>query len=804
MAYSINTNIASMQAQDYLRLTTDFQNKTINRVTSGLRIVSSGDDAAGLAIANTFRSDRSVLMQGIRNANDGLSTLQTIDGGINNISQLLDRARTLAAQSASGTFTGDRNVLNTEFQSVIDEIDRQAQSIGLNAGGTFAKSLSVFIGGGRGTTATDTAGQITNGSVTVDLSTSTVDTTSLGLTGAAATGAVTNGLQVSSASSVAKILADSANLTDEANTTVFYFTGAGFAGNDRIKVKVNTATATDTATLVSEINKGITTAGNGTTAAATAFKNANISASVYTDADGKEQIRFTSPGAAFQVNAGDMVSNALLGKINSSAADTRGYAVRNSDAGANITLTNTFDTTGKVIVRIMGGGLNAAEDFAFDVTAATTTVQSVANSLSSLIAADEQLKAAGITLDTPVDGSPLTFRSSRGDAFSVQVVGDTGNDLGLGAYLSTGTSFDYSSITSSGAHGTTAETLTFSFGGGQTVAITTGTIADSNASSIANEINRAVSALTGTSLALFQNAGIVATASGTDVQLASNNGSFFRLHSQSTIYGFASSGVWAAEPVSAAASTVASVQSQGAYQASSASGTDKQLFLFDNIETGADKQTVSITGVDANGTKYATQVTLQQNSTTKNGRFLDEAVAAINAALQATNQPTLQKIVAVKDSDGTNEGIRFLSTLKTFEVSLASVAANGSQSQGISDNAGNQGLVNSSSQVGTGANADISTIEGAEAAVTALGQAVTTLGSAQAVVGKGQNNFTYAINLASTQLNNLAASESRIRDADLALEAANLTKAQILQQAGIAALAQANSAPQVVLTLLRG
>ena len=91
MAFSINTNIASLQAQEYLRVNADFQSKTINRVTSGLRIVSSGDDAAGLAIANTYRSDRAVLTQGIRNANDGLSTLQTIDGGLNNISQLLDR-----------------------------------------------------------------------------------------------------------------------------------------------------------------------------------------------------------------------------------------------------------------------------------------------------------------------------------------------------------------------------------------------------------------------------------------------------------------------------------------------------------------------------------------------------------------------------------------------------------------------------------------------------------------------------------------------------------------------------------------
>ena len=63
MAFSVNTNMTSLQAQEYLRLTSDFQGKTINRVTSGLRIISSGDDAAGLSIANAFRSDQAVLRQ---------------------------------------------------------------------------------------------------------------------------------------------------------------------------------------------------------------------------------------------------------------------------------------------------------------------------------------------------------------------------------------------------------------------------------------------------------------------------------------------------------------------------------------------------------------------------------------------------------------------------------------------------------------------------------------------------------------------------------------------------------------------
>ena len=93
--------------------------------------------------------------------------------------------------------------------------------------------------------------------------------------------------------------------------------------------------------------------------------------------------------------------------------------------------------------------------------------------------------------------------------------------------------------------------------------------------------------------------------------------------------------------------------------------------------------------------------------------------------------------------------------------------------------------------------------DSAQAAVSALAEAVSTIGKAQAVVGRGQNQFNFAVNLAASQLTNLAAAESRIRDADLAEEAANLTKAQILLQAGVSALAQANSAPQQVLSLLQ-
>lgn len=166
---SLQTNVTSLVAQNNLRINNDFESQTITRLTSGFRINSSGDDAAGLSVANKFRSDIAELQQGVRNANDGISQLQIIDGGLNDISKILDRMKTLSTESASDTFTGDRTILKGEFDTLVTELGRQATNIGLNTGGTLAKSLSVYIGGGTGAT------------VTVDLSAALVDATALGI-----------------------------------------------------------------------------------------------------------------------------------------------------------------------------------------------------------------------------------------------------------------------------------------------------------------------------------------------------------------------------------------------------------------------------------------------------------------------------------------------------------------------------------------------------------------------------------------------------------------------------------------------
>ena len=143
----------------------------------------------------------------------------------------------------------------------------------------------------------------------------------------------------------------------------------------------------------------------------------------------------------------------------------------------------------------------------------------------------------------------------------------------------------------------------------------------------------------------------------------------------------------------------------------------------------------------------------------------------------------------MKEVSGGTETINFISSLPAFSIGLGSTA----NADGLN---GGTAASENSTLLGTGANVSIDSSAGALQAVAAIASAITVLGSAQAAVGKGQNQLNYAIGLAQSQISNFSAAESRIRDADVAAEAANLTKAQVLQQASMAAMAQANSAPQ--------
>ena len=165
-SFSVVNNIASLNAQANLERTTLGLQKALNRLSSGFRINMSGDDAAGLSVANAYRSDIAITNQGIRNANDGLSTLQIKDGAMSNISHLIDRLGTLAAQSASGgTTDSSRVTLNSEFSDILSEITREAAVANLSNNAGF----SVFVSNnGTNGTVSGTISAVTNTALTLN------------------------------------------------------------------------------------------------------------------------------------------------------------------------------------------------------------------------------------------------------------------------------------------------------------------------------------------------------------------------------------------------------------------------------------------------------------------------------------------------------------------------------------------------------------------------------------------------------------------------------------------------------------
>ena len=125
MAQTINTNVMSLTAQRNLMHSQNEMSTAMQRLSSGLRINSAKDDAAGLAIAERMNTQVRGMNVAIRNANDGISLAQTAEGGLNEVGNMLQRMRELAVQSANGTNSaGDRNNLNVEYSALAAEVLR--------------------------------------------------------------------------------------------------------------------------------------------------------------------------------------------------------------------------------------------------------------------------------------------------------------------------------------------------------------------------------------------------------------------------------------------------------------------------------------------------------------------------------------------------------------------------------------------------------------------------------------------------------------------------------------------------------
>jgi flagellin len=146
MALVVNTNVAAYSAQNQLTRTNNMMQTAMERLTSGLRINNAKDDAAGLAISNTMNAQLRGMSQAMRNANDGISLAQTVEGSLNATNDILQRMRELGVQAANGTNTSaDQQKIAEEVAGLASEINRIAQSTTFNGQNVLSTSGSFTI-----------------------------------------------------------------------------------------------------------------------------------------------------------------------------------------------------------------------------------------------------------------------------------------------------------------------------------------------------------------------------------------------------------------------------------------------------------------------------------------------------------------------------------------------------------------------------------------------------------------------------------------------------------------------------------
>jgi len=402
MALTVNTNIASLTAQRNLTGSQNELSTSLERLSSGLRINSAKDDAAGLAISERFTAQIKGLNQGARNANDGISLAQTAEGALKEVTNNLQRIRELAVQSANATnSTSDRTALQAEVTALVSEIDRVAEKASFNGikllDGTFT-SKAFQVGANNGDTIsissinsarTSSMGAYNNASVTsAAISAAIAGTGDLTINSVDVKASVTDGVSTANATQSAKAVATAINesgtgATATASTTVLGAAGQAASGTDEeMSLVINGVTIdlhSDRETTRTLIVAAINTVSGST--GVVASEGADDAAGVILTASDGRNIK-----TSFTADAGSAtMSDFGLG----GAATTAGKVVLSSET--DIVVGDTY------------GGFSqttATASVVAGTSIATATVDSVTNANAAILAVDAALGTINSTRAT--------------------------------------------------------------------------------------------------------------------------------------------------------------------------------------------------------------------------------------------------------------------------------------------------------------------------------------------------------------------------------------------------------------------
>lgn len=725
MAQYINTNISALSAQNKLNKSQMSQMTAMQRLSSGLRINTAKDDAAGLAISERMSSQISGLNVATRNANDGISLSQTAEGALSSISDNLQRIRELAVQSANNTNTDtDRASMQAEASQLLSEIDRVSSQTKFNG--------KALLDG----TLTNQQFQIgANTGETLSFSVDSARISKLGSSDAAsitsAQNAGTTALKEGAFSLNGVLIGPSLASADTASTASAAASAIAKAAAVNLKSEQTGVTATVNATEV---------AGTSMTA------GASLSGSVV--------INGVTINMTTVVNDNTSSRAAVVSAINAQKDVT------------GVTAVDTGEDKGGVKL-VAADGRNIVTGAFTGVTAATTGLAAAATTYTG-----------SFTLNSDKE---ISITSNLNGALTSGGIKDAGLHVGTfssqTAYASTASSLAgaLTAITAGdftingalvGSSKATSDTASYSF-------------TSNVAGSALGQDSKALSGIAKAAAinALSDQTGVTATVNATEVR-GGTDGAGAAMVAAATTGQLVINGVTTTAITTTATTTNAQNRKATVDAINAISGQTGVVAT----DTNDDAKGVTLTAADGrNITAHALTASTLTTATTGLG-FTMTAAAVGN--------------VAASDA-GTFTSTITLSSTKAFTVA-GGTTANGTAALKL--NVGNYGAGRSGESLDK---LDISTVDGANKALVAIDNALKTVNSARSDMGAIQNRFSAVVSNLQSTSENLTASRSRIRDADFASETAELSRAQILQQAGTAMLAQANQSSQGVMALLR-
>jgi len=391
----INTNISSIQAQNSLRVTQLNQSTAMERLSSGVRINSAKDDAAGLAISTRMTANIRGIAAAVRNANDGISLTQTAEGSLGQISDNLQRIRELAVQSSNtGNNASDRAAMNNEAKALIAEIDRVASNTAFNG-------IKLLDGSFQNQALQVGAGNDANDRITVSV-------------GSAKSGALGVGSNSSYAGAVALASASATGATALAAGGI---TINGFSVGAAVKDGVSldgTYAVTDTTTAASHTVTATSAASGIAVASAINAISGKTGVTATVDKTTLEGTTITSAGWATAIAANNITINGVGLAAISAAASTAGrgsqMAAAINDVSSQTGVTATFNTTTGAVKLNAADGRNIVVDAwgagsAVDVTGLGSGTATGASAITTPVTTTTQSKvslsttgSAGITV----------------------------------------------------------------------------------------------------------------------------------------------------------------------------------------------------------------------------------------------------------------------------------------------------------------------------------------------------------------------------------------------------------------------